>query len=172
MSRLGESIVEALLKYNKEAWCRAFFKERRKCDVVENNMCKTFNSWILAARFKSIITMLEEIRVKVMKRMNQLRQFSEKWIIDVSPTTMDILRKNAEIADNCEVKFSGDLDFEIHDPPYKHVVDLKKKVCSCRSWQLKGIPCGHALTTIHYKDWVVESFVDHCYKKETYLKAS
>ncbi|KAH0638919.1 hypothetical protein KY285_035505 [Solanum tuberosum] len=84
---------------------------------------------------------------------------------------MDILRKNAEIADNCEVKFNGDLGFEIHDPPYKHVVDLKKKVCSCRSWQLKGIPCGHALTLIHYKDWVVDTFVDHWYKKETYLKA-
>ncbi|KAG5620720.1 hypothetical protein H5410_005938 [Solanum commersonii] len=37
------------------------------------------------------------------------------------------LRKNVEIADNYEVKFNGDLVFEIHDPPYKHVVDLKKK---------------------------------------------
>ncbi|KAG5591435.1 hypothetical protein H5410_041949 [Solanum commersonii] len=111
------------------------FKEHSKYDVVENNMCETFNSWILA------------------------------------PMAMDILRKNAEIADNCEVKFNGDLGFEIHDPPYKHVIDLKKKVCSCRSWQLKGIPCGHALTTIYYKDWIVDTFVDHWYKKETYLKA-
>ena len=94
--------------------------------------------------------MLEEIRVKVMERMNHMRKFSEKWITDVAPMAMDILRKNAEIADNCEVKFNGDLGFEIHDPPYKHVVDLRKKVCSCRSWQLKGIPCGHALTAIHY----------------------
>ncbi|KAG5596977.1 hypothetical protein H5410_038209 [Solanum commersonii] len=46
--------------------------------------------------------------------------------------------------DNCEVKFNGNLGIEIHDPPYKHVVDLKNKV--------------------------VESFVDHWYKKETYLK--
>ncbi|XP_049410440.1 uncharacterized protein LOC125873581 [Solanum stenotomum] len=103
--------------------------------------------------------------------MNQMREFSERWISDVSPMAMDILRKNAEITDNCEVKFNDDLGFEIHDPPYKHVVDLRNKVCSCWSWQLKGIPCGHALTSIHYKDWVVESFVDHWYKKETYLKA-
>ncbi|KAG5628128.1 hypothetical protein H5410_013346 [Solanum commersonii] len=75
LSELGVGI-EALLKYNKEAWCRAYFKEHNKCDVVENNMCETFNSWIL---------------------------------------------------DNCEVKFNGDFGFEIHDPPYKHVVDLKKK---------------------------------------------
>ncbi|KAG5570413.1 hypothetical protein H5410_060179 [Solanum commersonii] len=134
-------------------------------------MCDTFNHWILGARFKSIITMLEEIRVKVMEKLNHMREFSEKWITNVAPMAMDILRKNVEIADNCEVKFNGDFGFEIHDPPYKHVVDLKKKVCSCRSWQLKGIHCGHALTTIHYKDWVVDTFVDHWYKKETYLKA-
>lgn len=44
MNELGKGIVEDLLKYNKEAWCRAFFKEHSKCDVVENNMCETFNS--------------------------------------------------------------------------------------------------------------------------------
>ena len=106
-----------------------------------------------------------------MERMNQIRELSEKWIIDVSHMAMDILRKNTEIADNSEVRFNGDLVFEIHDPPYKHAIDIKKKVCICKSWQLKRIPCGHALTLIHFKDWVVDSFVDHWYKKETYLKA-
>ncbi|KAG5600465.1 hypothetical protein H5410_031835 [Solanum commersonii] len=101
MTQLRVGIVEALLKYNKEAWCRAYFKEHSKCDV--------------------------EIRVKVMERMIQMREFSKKWITDVSPMAMDTLRKNAEIANNCEVKFNGDFGFAIHDPPYKHVVDLKKK---------------------------------------------
>ena len=40
---------------------------------------------------------------------------------------MDILRKNVEIVDNYEIKFNGDLGFEVHDPPYKHVVDLKRR---------------------------------------------
>ena len=44
MSELGVGIMEDLLKYNKETWCRAFFKEHSRCDVVENNMCETFNS--------------------------------------------------------------------------------------------------------------------------------
>ncbi|XP_015167112.1 uncharacterized protein [Solanum tuberosum] len=70
--------------------------------------------------------MLEEIRVKVMERMNQMREFSEKWITDVSPMAMDILRKNVEITDNCEVKFNDDLGFGIHDPPYSDE-PIKKK---------------------------------------------
>ncbi|KAG5569687.1 hypothetical protein H5410_059453 [Solanum commersonii] len=157
---LGEGIVKALLKYNKNAWCRELFKDHSKCDIVKNNMCETFNSWILAARFKSIITMLEEIRVKVMERMTQMREFSEKWITNVSPMAMQILTDNAKYVAICEVKFNGDNGYAIQHPPYKHVVNLKKK----------GIPCAYAITAMHYKDLDVESFVDHWYKKGTYLK--
>lgn len=134
-------------------------------------MCETFNSWILAARFKTIITMLEEIRCKVMERMNQMRDFSEKWISDVSPMAMKVLVENGEYAANCVVRFNGDMSFEIGDPTYTHVVNVKRKQCSCRSWQLKKIPCAHAIAAMHYKGWNVESFVDHWYQRKTYLKA-
>ena len=40
LSELGEDIIEALLKYNKKAWCRAYFKEHSKYDVIESNMCE------------------------------------------------------------------------------------------------------------------------------------
>ncbi|XP_060217169.1 uncharacterized protein LOC132644588 [Lycium barbarum] len=118
-------------------------------------MYETFNSWILIPRFKSIITMLEEIKIKVMERMNQMREFAEKWVGEVSPMAMKTLKENVEVK----------------DPPYKHVVNLKKKACSCRSWQLKGIICAHAITAIQYKSLEVEAFVEPWYKKATYLKA-
>ncbi|KAG5605233.1 hypothetical protein H5410_026725 [Solanum commersonii] len=68
--------------------------------------------------------------------------------------SMEVLRQNSKHANNCKVKFNGNIIFEIPDPSYKH-----------------GIYCAHALITIHYNDWVVESFVDDWYNKETYLNA-
>ncbi|XP_049405380.1 uncharacterized protein LOC125868851 [Solanum stenotomum] len=103
--------------------------------------------------------------------MTQMREFFEKWITDVSPMAMQILTDNVEHAAICEVKYNGDNSYEIQHPPYKHVVNLKKKVCNCRPWQLNGIRCAHTINAMHYKDLDVESFVDHWYKKETYLKA-
>nr|XP_016436343.1 PREDICTED: uncharacterized protein LOC107762494 [Nicotiana tabacum] len=48
MAKLGKKeICEDLLAYNKECWCRAYFSTCSKCDIVENNMCETFNSWIV-----------------------------------------------------------------------------------------------------------------------------
>ena len=61
LAKLGKGIIEDLLCYPHQNWCRAFIGTVCKYDAVENNMCETFNGWILEARFKSIITMLEEI---------------------------------------------------------------------------------------------------------------
>ncbi|XP_016558042.2 uncharacterized protein LOC107857710 [Capsicum annuum] len=103
--------------------------------------------------------------------MNQMRDFSEKWITDVLPMAMEVLVENGEYAANCVVRFNGDMSFEIGDPPYTHVVNVKRKQCSCRSWQLREIPCAYTIAAMHYKGWNVESFVDHWYQRETYLKA-
>lgn len=65
----NKNICGDLLNYERKTLCKAYFKEHIKCDIVENNMCETFNSWILVARHKSIITMLEKIRHKIMDRM-------------------------------------------------------------------------------------------------------
>ncbi|XP_009802895.1 uncharacterized protein [Nicotiana sylvestris] len=89
---------------------------------------------------------------------------------DISPMAMEILGENAQRAAKCEVKFNGETRYEIQDGPYKYVVDFKRYSCTCRSWQLKGIPCAHAITTMHYKKYEVEPYVDHWYKKDTYLK--
>ncbi|XVE88161.1 hypothetical protein DITRI_Ditri19aG0046100 [Diplodiscus trichospermus] len=50
-----------------------------KCDIVDNKLCEAFNSNIVDARYKSIITMLEEIRVKMMTRIREKRQYCSKW---------------------------------------------------------------------------------------------
>ncbi|KAF3645679.1 hypothetical protein FXO38_19525 [Capsicum annuum] len=71
MSQLGmqsKDLVGDLLHYPRQSWVRAFVNEDCKCDAVENNMRETFTSWILVPRNKSIITMLEDIKRKIMSR--------------------------------------------------------------------------------------------------------
>ena len=74
-----------------------------KSDVVENNMCKTVNSWILEARCKSIITMLDEIRAMVMDMMTNMREFCNTGICDISPIEMAKLEENKLYLMNCHI---------------------------------------------------------------------
>lgn len=172
MSKLGKKeITEDLLHYDPINWCRAFFQTHSKCDIVENNTCETFNSWILAARHKSIITMLEDIRHKMMNRHIDMIKFAETWISDIAPMTRAILERNKEYSKNCNVQWNGVNGFEISDGEYSFVVDLEKKHCDCRLWMLRGIPCPHAICAYYYLNQDPDQHVEHWYMKETFLKA-
>ena len=80
MNKLEQEILDDLLYYNHNTWCRTFFRTDCQCDILENNMTEAFNGWILNARMKSSHTMLEEIKVQVMERIATMRQFIETWI--------------------------------------------------------------------------------------------
>ncbi|KAF3670431.1 hypothetical protein FXO37_08560 [Capsicum annuum] len=87
------------------------------------------------ARHKTIIIMLEEIRVKLMTR-----------------------------------KFNGVTGFEVKEGLCQHKVDIVKRTCSCRVWQLKGIPCAHGVAAILFNKYPLFEYIDRCYSKETYLQ--
>ncbi|KAK4404480.1 hypothetical protein Sango_0816600 [Sesamum angolense] len=56
-----------------EHWSRSHFNCFPKCDMLLNNICETFNSCILEAREKPILTMLEWIREFIMTRLSDNR---------------------------------------------------------------------------------------------------
>lgn len=65
MKQITKEGVANLLKTHHQHWCRAYFDVEVKCDIVDNNVSETFNKWILDARHQSLISMLDEIRVRV-----------------------------------------------------------------------------------------------------------
>ncbi|XP_069145641.1 uncharacterized protein [Solanum lycopersicum] len=132
-------------------------------------MAESFNAWIVSARYKTIITMLEEIRVKMMKRIGDLREFSNTWITDISPMSLKILQENIQKSMQCNLTWNGERGFEIKHHGFTHTVDIVNRRCICRSWQLRGIPCPHGVAALHYKNLETIHYVASCYSKETYL---
>jgi len=63
---IGYGII--ILSFATRFWSRSRFVPRPACDTVVNNMSEGFNSTIVDARSKPIITMMEEIRIYLMKR--------------------------------------------------------------------------------------------------------
>ncbi|KAL3720952.1 hypothetical protein ACJRO7_005721 [Eucalyptus globulus] len=57
------------------------------------------------------------------------------------------------------------------DKGEKHVVDVFKRVCSCRRWQLTGIPCPHAISAINHRQDDAYDYIDEYYKKAKFLVA-
>ncbi|XP_056161416.1 uncharacterized protein LOC130135749 [Syzygium oleosum] len=57
------------------------------------------------------------------------------------------------------------------DKGEKHVVDVLKRDCSCRRWQLTGIPCPHAISAINHRQEDAYDYIDEYYKKAKFLVA-
>ncbi|XP_042018886.1 uncharacterized protein LOC121766685 [Salvia splendens] len=175
MNLLGNGILEDFMQYNVESFSKAYFRTTPKCDYVDNNMAETFNGWILDARCKPIISMLEDIRVQVMRRLYAKRKFCTTWICVVGPRPMQKLERNKELSFKWQMVWNGDEGYEVsnvYDQDNRHIVNLKSSSCTCREWELTGIPCQHAVCVLHSEGLEPENFVAHWYIESTYLKAN
>ncbi|XP_055826507.1 uncharacterized protein LOC129894936 [Solanum dulcamara] len=82
-----------------------------------------------------------------------------------------ILEENKNKSRTCKVLWNANIEFEIGEEEYRHIVNLTDRVCSCRTWQLRGIPCQHVVSALCHIGQELEPLVEHWYKKDTLLKA-
>ncbi|XP_077251820.1 uncharacterized protein LOC143891052 [Tasmannia lanceolata] len=79
LEKLDKKAYAYLKKINPTLWSRIAFSPRSKCSLLVNNLSETFNSFILPARDKPILTMLETIRRLIMTRFQKQRVEMEKY---------------------------------------------------------------------------------------------
>ncbi|KAK8475300.1 hypothetical protein V6N13_070324 [Hibiscus sabdariffa] len=107
----------------------------------------------------SIISLLEEVRVYVMGRLVKNMQKSEKWEHVFCPQIAMRLEHNKELSAYCHVRWNESERFEVVCENVVHVVDLSNWQCGCRTWDLTGIPCPHAIAVILWKRDEISNYV-------------
>ncbi|RYR07501.1 hypothetical protein Ahy_B05g074862 [Arachis hypogaea] len=82
-------------------------------------------------------------------------------------------KKELDQGGNWMAIYAGRDKYEVyntHGNRKKFVLDLSKRECSCRKYQLAGIPCQHAMSCIMKMCFDVDSYFDDCFKKDTYVR--
>ena len=62
------------------------------------------------------------------------------------------------------MEWNGEFGYEvsnIFDKNDKHVVNMKGLKCTCREWDLSGIPCVHAISVIFVARQYPENYISH-----------
>ena len=135
------------------------------------NLSESFNSMILEAKDKPIIAMLEWIKVRLMTGMYNKRIGIEKFTNNICP---NIVQKFEQLKLDCEsfaVVPSGCFIYGVDNKYERHMVNLTRKCCSCRVWDLTGIPCKHGVVAIYKNLEMPEDYVHSCYRKDAYMFA-
>ncbi|XP_022641148.1 uncharacterized protein LOC111242381 [Vigna radiata var. radiata] len=134
-------------------------------------MSEAFNSVLVNTRTKPIITMLEDMRLYMMKRWATNRSRVTSFKSANCPKILSILQKEALQTKNWVPSWSAHKLFEIRHVSQSgdnFVVDIDKYTCSCRKWSISGIPCVHALTAMNFLNLNAEDSLPVWFKKSTY----
>ncbi|KAL4289578.1 hypothetical protein GQ457_14G016010 [Hibiscus cannabinus] len=127
-------------------------------------------SVILEARDKPILTMMEVIRTKLMKKVVSKREEAEKWLGPLCGKIQKKLDIIIQQSFRCWATHAGGERYRVQGGlGHQHVVDLVQHTCSCRRWDLSGIPCIHAISTIQETNRKPEDYVNECYHKSTQI---
>ncbi|WVZ79281.1 hypothetical protein U9M48_026882 [Paspalum notatum var. saurae] len=172
--------AQDMMRTSPQHWSRAFFRIGSNCDLVDNNMCESFNNSIMDAMFYPVISMHEAMRKKVMVSIQENRARAKKWVGTICPNIFKKLKINIERSSKCDVLWNGKEGFEVQENAYRrYIVNLVERTCTCRSWQISGLPCCHAISCIYktskllddfLASKLLDDFIAPCFTKAAYMR--
>jgi hypothetical protein len=171
IKRVSKDAHAYLEKVDPNTWCRGWFNTHAKSSLLHNNTCESFNSWIKKYRDQTILTMLEDIRCKLMRRYVRKKEMISGMEEALGPKIRKKLAKEEDESSDCFCTYDGNNMFEVECRGKRFVVDMDGRTCGCRKWDVTGIPCSHAISTIVHRGGKPTDFLSPYYTKETWLKS-
>ncbi|XP_038992977.1 uncharacterized protein LOC120116621 [Hibiscus syriacus] len=149
LKTLSNDVFEWLKHLNPQQWSKAHFSTTTKSNMLLNNLCECSNKVILEARDKPILTMMELIRTKIMRRIVCIYEAAKKINGPLCPNIQKKLNIIIDQATRCWATHAGGFKYQVeYGPGNQHAVDMGSHSCSCRKWDLTGIPCAKQWTHV------------------------
>jgi hypothetical protein len=156
---ISPAAIAFLRKEHNRVWMRSKFSAMTKVEYVSNNLAEVFNNWIREYKTLALVEFLDKLRDMIMQMREKRRTIAEGLQGYILPSVIKELNQKSKGLHYLEARASPTLA-EISGNGWRHTVNLEKKECSCRRWQICGKPCTHALRFIFSKKAKLEEYVD------------
>ena len=174
MNLIGNIDPEAkqwLVDRDPNTWCRAFFKMDRGCAAYENGISESYHNAIAIARGKPIITMLEEIRLYLMQRLCTMNKLASNVVDTITPSVRKELERLKNSSRYWVAYACGANIYEVRKGDQSYGVNLENRTCSCKWWDLSGVPCVHAVAAFGFVKTDPVEGVSAWYSKRMWVNA-
>lgn len=146
-----------VIENDPKHWANAFF-EGARYNHMSSNFGQSFYSWVSEAHDLPITQMVDVLRGKMMESIYAHRVESNQWNTRLTPSNEEKLQKETSMARSLQVLLSHGSTFEVRGEAVD-IVDVDHWDCSCRGWQLTGLPCCHAIAVF---ECIGRSPYDYC----------
>lgn len=138
-------------------------------------MCEVFNGKLVEGRDMPIISALEYVREYLMRRIKTVNRIIDKSEGPLTPTATKILKGISDEAADYIASWNGADKYQVSGPWFDQcVVNVTQRTCTCRYWELTGIPCKHAVAVNwdmaqnNMNPGLIEEWVHPCYRLDTW----
>lgn len=169
MTEIEEVSPEAakwLQQFHPSQWALVHFKGTRFGHLSSN--IDEFNKWILEARELPIIQVIERIHSKLKTEFDDRRLKSSSWCSVLAPSAEKLMTEAINRASTYQVLRSDEVEFEVLSADRSDIVNIGSHSCSCRDWQLNGIPCSHAAAALISCRKDVYAYTQKCFTAASY----
>lgn len=112
-------------------------------------MSESFNNVIDDGRFKPLVGLLEDIRIHVMTSNEGKIRMIDGYEGEVTPHVKKLLDKQRKKVKDCTPISGGRGWYEVDHGREKYRVNVRNEIsCTCRRFEVSGIPCSHMISAL------------------------
>ncbi|XP_057811879.1 uncharacterized protein LOC131026126 [Salvia miltiorrhiza] len=164
---MKRAAYDKLMGIGPEKWARSMCPMPvRRYSFMTSNAAEAFNSRLLWARRLPICSMLEAIRIVIEKwfseRLRAAQQIEQGLTAEAGKRVAIEVQKSRRYTAQ---RLSG-MKYKVQTADISFKVDLEKKKCECRVFQLDQLPCSHSIAAISEAGDTIAEYVDSYYTNE------
>ncbi|KAL5711470.1 hypothetical protein ACHQM5_021922 [Ranunculus cassubicifolius] len=167
MVEIEKNVLEWFQKYPPSLWAIAYFEGVRYGHFTLG-VTELLYNWGLEGHELPIVQMMEYIRVQMTNWFHERRNLANEWTSILVPSAEKRILEAIADSRCYQVLRANEVEFEIVSSERTNIVDIRTRVCSCRRWQIYGLPCAHATAALLSCGQNAQLFAEHCFTVTSY----
>ncbi|KAJ0587201.1 putative transcription factor WRKY family [Helianthus annuus] len=167
MLEVSQDVILWLQEFPPQLWAVAYFEGVRYGHFTLG-VTELLYNWALEGHELPVVQLMEHIRHQLTTWFENRQNMGMMWNSIVVPSAEAKILEAVADARCYQVLRANEVEFEVVSTERTNIVDIRSRVCSCRRWQIYGLPCAHAAAALISSGKNAHVFADHCFKVESY----
>ncbi|GJX54189.1 transposase, MuDR, MULE transposase domain protein [Tanacetum coccineum] len=171
MDYIQSAIPTAYVKLVKAGfirWSRAHCPANRY-NYLTSNSAESVNSLSRRARKLPVTHLMEFFRALLQRWYYERRYEGDVDEHELTPWAAAKVAYRIRMSFGFSVHGINSTKYQVVAEEINYIVDLRSRTCTCRRWQLSGLPCSHVIAVSTNKGYTdLGVWAEHWFKKTTY----
>ncbi|KAF7817740.1 putative transcription factor WRKY family [Senna tora] len=167
MIEISQDVISWFQHFPPQLWAVAYFEGVRYGHFTLG-VTELLYNWALECHELPIVQMMEHIRLQITSWFNDRQDMGMRWTSILVPSAEKRILEAIADAHCYQVLRANEVEFEIVSTERTNIVDIRSRVCSCRRWQLYGLPCAHAAAALISCGHNAHLFAEPCFTVQSY----